>query len=284
MISEDIVVIESKEEMRQTIADLKKEGKSVGFVPTMGFLHKGHLNLVQKAGERCDIVIVSIYVNPAQFGEGEDFERYPRDIARDLDLLKKFKTDFVFLPAQDMMYADHHLTWIEVDKLQNKLCGRRRIGHFRGVTTIVMKLLNITIPDLMFMGEKDYQQVVILEKMLSDLDSNVKIFRCPTVREHDGLAMSSRNSYLSPEQRGGAKALYESLLLAREMFRQGKTDAAKVIDEMREIIEDSGGRIDYIAVVDSKTLEDIPSLVKGCRIVLAVFYEWTRLIDNIEIC
>ena len=284
MIPEDIIIIETKEEMRKRVADLRKEGKTIGFVPTMGFLHEGHLNLVQRAREQCDIVVVSIYVNPAQFGRGEDFSRYPRDVSRDVDLLKKYKTDYVFIPEQETMYTGDHLTWIEVEQLQEKLCGKTRIGHFRGVTTIVLKLLNITIPDLMFMGEKDYQQVVILEKMLSDLDSPVKIVRCPTVRENGGLAMSSRNSYLSPEQRESAKALYQSLLHAREMFRQGKTDAVEVIEEMREMIEDSGGRIDYIEIVDSKTLEEIPYLVKGCRIALAVFYEWTRLIDNIEIC
>lgn len=276
-------VVKTKEEMKETVSFLRKAGKSVGFVPTMGYLHAGHLNLVKRAKEMTDVVVVSIYVNLAQFTKGEDFSRYPRDTEKDLIFLEELGTDLVFLPPPDRMYDNDHLTWVSVEKLEDKLCGRSRKGHFRGVATIVLKLLHIVNPDLMFMGEKDYQQVLLLEKMLHDLDMSVKIIRCPTLREEDGLAMSSRNCYLSPTGRRNAAVLYRSLIMAQKMYDNGIYDAATVITGLKKLIEEKEGRIDYIEVVDSKTLEPLPVLQKGCRIALAVFIEGTRLIDNMEI-
>jgi pantoate--beta-alanine ligase len=276
-------VLTGKEAAREKIAHLRKSGKTVGFVPTMGYLHAGHLQLVKKAKELTDIVVVSIYVNPAQFSQGEDFSRYPRDSRNDLKLLGKYQADIVFIPANDRMYDQEHLTWVKVSGLEDRLCGKSRPGHFQGVATIVLKLLNIIIPDLMFMGEKDYQQVVILERMLSDLDLPVHLVRCPTIREANGLAMSSRNSYLSPKTREDASSLYQSLLLAQQLYRQGERDSSRLISTMQEMIEAKGGEIDYISVIDSNTLEDLSSLTSGCRVVLAAFFAGTRLIDNIEI-
>lgn len=280
--SEPIIIV-SKKEIRETVSRYRSSGKIVGFVPTMGFLHEGHLQLVKRAKEMSDVVVVSIYVNPTQFGKGEDFTGYPRDIAHDLSLLKKYRADYIFIPDEEKMYNRDHLTWVDVTQLDEKLCGKSRKGHFRGVTTIVLKLLNIVNPDLMFMGEKDFQQTVVLEKMLNDLDSAVKLVRCPTVREKHGLAMSSRNSYLSTEARERASVLFRSLLMAQEMFGKGIRDSSEVVTAMRGMIEEEGGRIDYIEVVDSITLDSLDLLHKGCRIALAVFFEKARLIDNIEI-
>ncbi|MBW6516244.1 MAG: pantoate--beta-alanine ligase [Candidatus Cloacimonetes bacterium] len=269
--------------MRELTSHLRKKNNIIGFVPTMGYLHKGHLSLVQKAKEMSDIVIVSIYVNPAQFSQGEDLSRYPRSIDHDLKLLENLNADYVFIPQDDQMYDPDHKTWVHVTELEDKLCGKSRLDHFRGVATIVLKLLNIVIPDLMFMGEKDYQQVVILEKMISDLDLQVRIIRCPTVREADGLAMSSRNSYLSSETRKNAASIFQSLKHAKEIFHRGITDVKEVIREMKIMIESKGGKIDYIEAFNSKTLQQIDHLSKGSRIALAVFFDSTRLIDNIEI-
>ena len=278
-----VPIIDNKAEMRELISHIRKNNNIIGFVPTMGYLHKGHLSLVQKAKEISDIVIVSIYVNPAQFSQGEDLSRYPRNIDHDLTLLKNLHTDYVFIPQEDKMYDPDHKTWVHVTELEDKLCGKSRKDHFRGVATIVLKLLNIVSTDLMFMGEKDYQQVVILEKMISDLDLPVKIIRCPTIREEDGLAMSSRNSYLSPEIRINATSLYQSLNHAKDMFHKGIPEVKEVIREMRIIIESKGGKIDYIEAFDSKILQQIDHLSKGSRIALAVFFDGTRLIDNIEV-
>jgi|SRR5690554_876671 pantoate--beta-alanine ligase len=278
-----MLTIDCKKEMRDKAFQYHKIGKTIGFVPTMGYLHEGHLNLVRKAKEISDIVVVSIYVNPTQFGEGEDFSRYPRDHERDIRLLEMANTDIVFLPKEQSMYNHDHLTWVKVEKMSDLLCGRSRKGHFRGVATIVLKLLNIVTPNLLFMGEKDYQQIVILEKMIDDLDLPVRIIRCPTIREKDGLAMSSRNSYLSVENRRNATALHQALLRARELYRQGMKESKKVISEIGQYIEARSGNIDYIDVIDSNTLSSIPQLKEGCRLVLAVFFEGTRLIDNIEI-
>jgi len=276
-------IIDNKAEMRELTSHLRKKNNIIGFVPTMGYLHKGHLSLVQKAKEMSDIVIVSIYVNPAQFSQGEDLSRYPRSIDHDLKLLENLNADYVFIPQDDQMYDPDHKTWVHVTELEDKLCGKSRLDHFRGVATIVLKLLNIVIPDLMFMGEKDYQQVVILEKMISDLDLQVRIIRCPTVREADGLAMSSRNSYLSSETRKNAASIFQSLKHAKEIFHRGITDVKEVIREMKIMIESKGGKIDYIEAFNSKTLQQIDHLSKGSRIALAVFFDSTRLIDNIEI-
>ena len=283
MTYQDLKVVNNKEEMRELVFRIRRNDKSVGFVPTMGYLHQGHLALVEKAKEMTDQVVVSIYVNPTQFSKGEDLTRYPRNLNNDLRLLKDHRVDFVFLPDEDKMYNQDHLTWVQVTQLEDRLCGRSRKGHFRGVTTIVLKLLNIVNPDLMFMGEKDFQQTVILEKMISDLDLPVRIVRCPTVREADGLAMSSRNSYLSPDGRQKAVALYKALQMAKEMFQQDVNDPQKIVNAMKRLIEEEGGRFDYIEIFDSKTLQPLSTMISGCRIALAVYFDGARLIDNIEI-
>ena len=278
-----MLIIKTKQEMQDKAYQLRKAGKTIGFVPTMGYLHAGHLQLVEEARKKTDIVIVSIYVNPTQFSQNEDFSRYPRDHGRDLKSLAAEQTDIVFLPEEKSIYNRDHLTWVEVDSMSNLLCGKSRKGHFRGVTTVVLKLINLVSPDYMFMGEKDYQQLVILEKMVEDLDLPVKIVRCPTVREEDGLAMSSRNSYLSAENRKNAASLYHALTQARDSYRKGVVDSKRIISEISLYIENRSGKIDYVDVVDSRTLTSLPQLEKGCRITLAVFFDETRLIDNIEV-
>lgn len=258
------------------------EGK-IGFVPTMGFLHEGHLSLVKEAQNQTEIVIVSIFVNPTQFGVNEDLSNYPRNIERDIELLTRLDVDYIFFPTDEQMYPDGYKTWVNVDKITQVLCGRSRTTHFRGVTTIVAKLMNIIDPDFMFMGEKDFQQLVVLKQMTKDLNFRIKIVGCSIVREKDGLALSSRNKYLSSKGRKKALCLNKSLLLAQDLFNEGITSSNKIISQMTDLIEDNEGIIDYIEVFDPETLEHIPKLVSECRIALAVIVENTRLIDNIQI-
>ncbi len=255
----------------------------IGFVPTMGFLHEGHLSLVREAKKQTDIVIVSIFVNPTQFGANEDLSNYPRNIERDIELLANLDVDYIFFPTDEQMYPEGFKTWVNVDKITQVLCGRSRPTHFRGVTTIVAKLMNIINPDLMFMGEKDFQQLVVLKQMAKDLNFRTEIIGCSIIREKDGLALSSRNKYLSSDGRKKALCLNKSLLLAQKLFNEGITSSNKIISQMTDLIEDNESIIDYIEVFDPKTLEHIPELVSGCRIALAVIVENTRLIDNIQI-
>lgn len=260
---------------------LKIKG-TIGFVPTMGYLHKGHLSLVEAAKKDADIVVVSIFVNPAQFSPNEDLSQYPRDIDSDVKLLSELNVDYIFFPQESEMYPDGYKTWVTVDKITQVLCGKSRSTHFKGVTTIVAKLMNIVDPDLMYMGEKDFQQLVILRQMAKDLNFKTEIIGCPIIREEDGLAMSSRNKYLSPAGRKNGLCLHKALLLAKKRFRQKITNSNKIIAEMANLIENMKGVIDYIEVVDPDTLEHITELKKGCRILLAVIIENTRLIDNME--
>ncbi len=255
----------------------------IGFVPTMGFLHEGHLSLVKEAKKKTDIVIVSIFVNPTQFSANEDLSEYPRNIERDIELLTDLEVDYIFFPTDEQMYPEDYKTWVDVDKITQVLCGRSRPTHFRGVTTIVTKFMNIIDPDLMFMGEKDFQQLVVLRQMAKDLNFRTKIVGCSIVREKDGLALSSRNKYLSPDGRKKALCLNKSLLLAQKLFNEGLTSSNKIISQMTDLIEDNECIIDYIEVLEPETLEHIPELINGCRIALAVVVENTRLIDNIKI-
>ncbi len=255
----------------------------IGFVPTMGFLHEGHLSLVKEAKKQSDIVIVSIFVNPTQFNKNEDLSEYPRNIEQDIDLLTNLEVDYIFFPTDEHMYPESFKTWVNVDKITQVLCGRSRPTHFRGVTTIVAKLMNIINPDLMFMGEKDFQQLIVLKQMAIDLNFRTKIIGCSIIREKDGLALSSRNKYLSFQGRRKALCLNKSLLLAQKLFNEGITSSNKIISQVTDLIEDNDSIIDYIEVFDPKTLEHIPELVSGCRIALAVIVENTRLIDNIQI-
>ena len=255
----------------------------IGFVPTMGSLHEGHLSLVREAKKQTDIVIVSIFVNPTQFGANEDLSNYPRNNEHDIKLLTNLEVDYIFFPTDEQMYPEGFKTWVNVDKITQVLCGRSRPTHFRGVTTIVAKLINIINPDLMFMGEKDFQQLVVLKQMAKDLNFRTKVIGCSIIREKDGLALSSRNKYLSSQGRQKALCLNKSLLLAQKLFNEGIVSSNKIISQMTDLIEDNESIIDYIEVFDPKTLEHIPELVSGCRIALAVIVENTRLIDNIQI-
>jgi len=252
----------------------------IGFVPTMGYLHQGHLSLVQKAREECGTVVVSIFVNPAQFGVDEDFDSYPRDLNRDLALLEPMGVDYVFCPPVVEMYPAGYQTFVDVDRLSQVLCGASRPGHFRGVSTVVLKLANIVNADLMYMGEKDFQQCVVLETMLRELNHPCRIVRCPIVRETDGLAMSSRNVYLSVEERKRAVCLFQAIQLAGQMYRQGQDHADDIVQILVEMITSQGGVIDYIAFVDGVSLDRVSTLNDRSRLLLAVRFGNTRLIDN----
>lgn len=264
----------------QSLAKTWPQASSIGFVPTMGYLHAGHLSLVAESNRRCDITVVSIYVNPTQFGPREDLSSYPRDLDRDLELLGRYKVDYVFFPADSEMYPDGYKTWIEVDGLSSVLCGSSRPGHFKGVATIVLKLVNIIKPNLMFMGEKDFQQVTVLKTMLKDLNLETQIVPCPIIREKDGLAMSSRNVYLTPQERQQALCLFEAIRKVQSLYKTGITDSAELIQAGRKRISKKGGKLDYLNLVDSDTLEDMPIAETNTRIILAVFIGKTRLIDN----
>jgi len=272
-------IIESILQM-QEIGNKWDKGKKIGFVPTMGYFHQGHLSLVAEANRQCDTTVVSIFVNPSQFGPNEDFTSYPRDLQRDLELLNKYRVDYVFHPSPQQIYPEPYRTWVNVEGLSSILCGASRPGHFRGVATIILKLTNLIKPNLMFMGEKDFQQVTVLKTMLKDLNCNTRIVSCPIVREDDGLAMSSRNIYLNPEQRKQALCLYQTIKESQTLYKQGLKDVSLLKNRAKEIIESSGGKIDYISFVDSNSLQEVTVADEDTRIMLAVYIGKTRLIDN----
>lgn len=267
--------VQKMKEIRQQLS-----GK-VGFVPTMGALHSGHLSLVKSAQE-CENIVVSIFVNPTQFGENEDLDSYPRDLDADLQKLKKYKVDYVFFPTSEMMYQKGYRTWVNVEGITNILCGDSRPGHFRGVTTVVNKLVNIIKPDRMYMGLKDFQQITVLETMLRDLNMDTQIVRCPIIRESDGLAMSSRNAYLNSEERKNAVILNQAMRIIQDSAKIGD-EAQNHISKMKKMIEDKGGNVDYIEIVSTKDLSKTEKINKDSHIVLAVFMGKTRLIDNLKI-
>ena len=264
----------------QEIGNNWSAGKKIGFVPTMGYFHQGHLSLVAEANKQCEITVVSIFVNPSQFGPNEDFESYPRDMQRDLELLSKYKVDYVFSPNPEQMYPQDYRTWVEVEGISSILCGASRPGHFRGVATVILKLINIIKPNFMFMGEKDFQQVTVLQTMLKDLNCETQIVPCPIIREEDGLAMSSRNIYLNPEQRKQALCLYRAIQQAQAKYKQGLRDTNLLKKQAADLIINSGGKIDYISFVEPKTLQEVAIADDNTRIMLAVFIGKTRLIDN----
>jgi len=262
---------------------LWETGKTIGFVPTMGYLHEGHLSLIEKSKQQCDITIVSIFVNPAQFGVNEDLSNYPQDLDRDIELLNDYKVDYVFVPSDAMMYPNGYKSWITVYGLSEVLCGISRPMHFKGVATIVAKLVNLVNPDLMFMGEKDYQQTIVLETMLKDLNFHTRIVRCPIIREKDGLAMSSRNKYLNKTERKNALCLSQSLKLANELYQQGETNPVVVKAQMIAMIEKANGKKDYVAFVDKDSLAPVKKLDANTRVIIAVLIGKTRLIDNCKL-
>lgn len=276
----ELKIIETLSEM-QKLSD-NWRGK-VGFVPTMGYLHSGHLSLVEAAQKSCSLVVVSIYVNPSQFSPNEDLDTYPRNLQRDISLLQDLQVDYLFLPSNKEIYPPNYKTWVKVEDLTSRLCGKSRPQHFRGVTTIVAKLVNLVNPELIFMGEKDFQQMTVLKRMLQDLNFRAEIVGCPIVREEDGLAMSSRNVNILPEARKQALSLKQALDFAQKLFSKGERDSAIIIDELDNIITESGAKVDYIEIVDPISLLPVKQVEAEDRIILAAFVGKTRLIDNASI-
>ena len=275
--------------IHQTVSDLrttsraaKLAGLRVGLVPTMGALHDGHLSLVRAAKTQCDVVVVSIFVNPLQFGPSEDLAKYPRPFARDCDLLEREGIDFLFAPSTQEMYPADAVTYVTVEGLSDRLCGRSRPGHFRGVTTVVAKLFAIVEPDLAFFGQKDAAQAAIIRRMVHDLNFAVEIIVCPIVREPDGLAMSSRNAYLDPQQHDAALVLYRSLIAVKAAFDQGERRAAPLVEIGRQILAQVPlVRPDYLEIVDPDTLDPLPEINRIALAAVAGFVGGTRLIDNL---
>ena len=269
--------------MHSVACKFAAEEKPIGFVPTMGALHEGHLSLVREARRMADAVIVSIFVNPTQFRPNEDLDRYPRDLARDADLLTPIDVDYVFAPAVEEIYPKGFSTWVTVEGLSDKLEGAARPGHFRGVATVLAVLFNVIHPKFVFMGQKDAQQTVVAKKLVRDLHLPVEIVVLPTVREADGLALSSRNQHLGPEERRAAPVLYRALRRAEEMFADGERDAARLVRAMhKEIAPEPLARIDYVGITDTEKLDPIDNLTgRSALASLAVHIGATRLIDNV---
>lgn len=274
-------VVTTVGQLRGALAPLRAAGRRIGLVPTMGALHEGHLSLVRAARSQCDYTVVSIYVNPTQFGPQEDFARYPRSLESDLAALAREGVELVFAPADEEVYRPGHATFVEVGGVARPLEGECRPGHFRGVATVVLKLLNMVQPDVAYFGQKDYQQALVIRRMVEDLNVPVELCVCPTVREPDGLAMSSRNAYLSPAGRQRALVLWKSLERARQLVAAGQRHAGQVIVEMREIIHTAeDAQIDYVALVDPLSLEPVEVIDRPTLAAVAVRIEKTRLIDN----
>lgn len=260
---------------------IKKEGKSIGFVPTMGYLHEGHLSLVKAAKKHTDVVIMSIFVNPIQFGPKEDFEKYPRDIKHDEEMAREAGVDVIFYPSLKDMYPEGYATYVTVENLTGSLCGESRPGHFRGVATVVTKLFNIVKPDVAYFGQKDMQQTMVIKKMALDLNMDVEVKMMPVFREKDGLAMSSRNTYLSNADRTNAAVLYQAIKNAEMLIKNGERDAGKVVKAVEDMIKaNRSARIEYVKLVDTKELKDVNMITGEIALAVAVFFSNTRLIDN----
>jgi len=272
-------VIEKIDDMKRLRQQLTEP---VGFVPTMGYLHKGHLALVRWARTENPSLVISIFVNPTQFGPQEDFNQYPRDTERDLALLEKERVDIVFMPSVDEMYPPQFSSWVEVGKVTERLEGASRPGHFRGVTTVVAKLFNIIQPTRAYFGQKDAQQLVVIKKMVAELNMNLEIVTVPTMREPDGLAISSRNTYLNPEERKAATVLYQAISLAQKLWLQGETNAQAIRQQMLTLIQKQPlAAIDYVSITDTKTLDELDTIKPPALVSLAVKISNTRLIDNV---
>jgi pantoate--beta-alanine ligase len=268
-------------QLRDELASVRRRSIRIGLVPTMGALHEGHLSLVREARAECGYIVVSIFVNPSQFGPNEDFSKYPRTLEADLDRLAGCGTDLAFVPASEEVYRPGHATWVEVGAVAGPLEGQFRPGHFRGVATVVLKFLNMVQPDAAYFGQKDYQQALVIRRMAEDLDLPTAIRVCPTVREADGLAMSSRNRYLGPSARQQATVLWKGLQLAVRMVAAGQRDAGTIIARMHELIGSAkDAHIDYVALVDPETLQPVEVVAGPTLAVLAVRIGETRLIDN----
>ena len=270
--------------VRTQVKTRKKEGCSVGFVPTMGYLHEGHGSLISRARQENDKVVVSIFVNPMQFGPGEDLESYPRDLDKDSAYCESLGADLIFHPEPEEMYTDGFCSYVDMSVLTEELCGLSRPVHFRGVCTVVNKLFNIVQPDRAYFGQKDAQQLAIIKRMVQDLNMDLEIIGCPIVREEDGLAKSSRNTYLSAEERQAALVLSKAVKLGQELVAAGETDAKKIVSEMSALIEKEPlARIDYVKAVDGLTMQQIDTVKTPMLVALAVYIGKTRLIDNFMI-
>ncbi|MHC4619715.1 MAG: pantoate--beta-alanine ligase [Planctomycetota bacterium] len=277
-------VVRTIESVRRLVKGARSEGRKTGLVPTMGALHMGHISLIEAAMGQCDFVVVSIFVNPTQFGPGEDFEKYPRPFEADLEICRKAGVDAVFAPTPKEVYGPENVTWVNVEKLTEPLCGRFRPGHFRGVTTVCAKLFNMVLPDIAFFGQKDAQQAVVIKRMVADLNMPLEIVVCPTVREPDGLAVSSRNKYLSEQQRKDAALIYKSLQGCRELIESGIRDAAQITAQMRKVLEQVPSiKIEYVSIVDSDTLQSLDRVSGRVLAAVAARIGPARLIDNIVI-
>ncbi len=277
-------IVSTVAEVREHVKTWKKQNKSVGLVPTMGYLHEGHGSLITKAREQNDKVVVSIFVNPMQFGPKEDLESYPRDLDKDAAFCEKLGADLIFHPEPEEMYHKGFSSFVDMTVLTEELCGLSRPVHFRGVCTVVNKLFNIVMPDRAYFGEKDAQQLAVIRHMVDDLNMDIEIVGCPIIREKDGLAKSSRNTYLSKEERQAALILSKSVKLAKEMMENGEKDCSKIIFAMKELIETEPlARIDYVKIVDQLTMQQVQMIDRPVLCAIAVYIGKTRLIDNVHV-
>lgn len=275
-------VVKTIQSVRALVKTARSNGRRIGFVPTMGALHIGHVSLIERAVKDCGFVVVSIFVNPIQFGPSEDFDKYPRALNADLQICEKAGVDAVFVPADSEMYPTQNITWVNVEKLTTPLCGRFRPGHFRGVTTVCAKLFNIVLPDIAYFGQKDVQQAIVIKQMVKDLNMPLEIIICPTIREPDGLAVSSRNKYLSPENRKKAALIYKSLQKCSVLIKQGTKETQTIIDQMRNILSRMpGANIEYVSIVNADNLQPLDNISGRALAAVAVKIDETRLIDNI---
>ena len=279
-MSENMKIVNTVKEVKEQIREWRGQGLTVGFVPTMGYLHEGHLSLMKAAREN-DRVVVSIFVNPMQFGPAEDLDSYPRDLERDAALCKEVGVDLIFHPEPEEMYDSHFCSYVDMNVLTEELCGLSRPVHFRGVCTVVNKLFHIVTPDRAYFGQKDAQQLAAIKRMVKDLNMDVEVKGCPIVREEDGLAKSSRNTYLSEEERQAALVLSKSIFLGQKMAQEGETRATVILGAMRELIESEPlAKIDYVKMVDLLTMQQVESTENGVLVAIAVYIGKTRLIDN----
>ena len=273
-------IVSTIEEVRAQVKEWKKEGLSIGFVPTMGYLHEGHMSLIDAAGEN-DKVVVSIFVNPMQFGPTEDLASYPRDLEHDAKLCEEHGVDLIFHPTPEEMYGDQFYSYVDMDVLTKELCGLSRPVHFRGVCTVVTKLFNIVTPDRAYFGQKDAQQLAVIKRMVKDLNMPLTITGCPIIREEDGLAKSSRNTYLLPEERKAALVLSRSIFLGKERVEKGERDCKRILAAMTaEIEKEPLAKIDYVKIVDLDTMQQVEKIDRGILAAIAVYIGKTRLIDN----
>jgi len=275
-------VVHTINEVRAAVAAARKAGKTIGFVPTMGALHAGHGSLVQKARSECGYVVVSIFVNPTQFGPTEDFSKYPRTLEEDAKLCAAMGADCIFAPAVEEMYPEKNLSWVDVEKLSQGLCGANRPGHFRGVTTVCTKLFHIVLPDIAYFGQKDAQQAAVIRRMVADLNMPLEIVVCPTVREPDGLAMSSRNQYLRPQERSQAPFIYRALQRCAELIDTGERKTARIVEDMQKTLQQVPAlRVEYVEITDAESLEPVDRVQGRVLVAIAGRLGSTRLIDNI---